>query len=139
MEELALPRFFALGRDLALTLHPYKMSFRDERTGQAPGRPHGLYWGIYTRRVGLDEWKINLWAMTAEESRTRTQYLEHLTARLNEPNRRIILTIKRRVSSHPDYRRRFTSSDIYTAVLEHGVTTIDAFRYWLKIHREIDV
>jgi hypothetical protein len=49
MEELALPRFFALGRDLALTLHPYKMSFRDERTGQAPGRPHGPTTGDVSR------------------------------------------------------------------------------------------
>jgi hypothetical protein len=139
MEELTLPQFFALGRDLALTLHPYSMSFRDERTEHTPGRPRGLYWGVYTRRVGLDEWKIDLWAMTAEASRTRTQYVEHLNARLDAPNRRSILTIKHRVCGHPDYRRRFTSSDIYTAVLEHGITSIDEFRRWLKTHRGIEV
>jgi hypothetical protein len=33
---------------------------------------------------------------------------------------------------HPAYRRRFSSGDIYSAVLDHGVTDIDGFWAFLK-------
>jgi len=52
---------------------------------------------------------------------------EDLSARLNDTNRGVILEIKAACWQHPQYRRGFTSADVYTAVLDRGVRDVPGF------------
>ena len=51
--------------------------------------------------------------------------------KLNPENILSILEIKSQCWKDPGYRRTFSSSDIYDAVLEHGVKSLEEFREYL--------
>ena len=59
-------------------------------------------------------------------------YGERLGTRLSESARPVILQIKSACWRHPEYRRGFSSSDIYAAVLDHGVIDIEGFWTFLR-------
>ncbi|MBN2047423.1 MAG: hypothetical protein JW750_06240, partial [Anaerolineaceae bacterium] len=43
-----------------------------------------------------------------------------------------ILRLKTALMNHPAYRRRFFSTDLYHAVLDEGVRTLEAFQTYLR-------
>jgi len=43
----------------------------------------------------------------------------------------VIVAIKSACWQHPQYRRGFTSADVYAAVLDRGVRDVDAF--WMDL------
>lgn len=130
--DLDKPRFFELGGQIASLLNPPKMHFRDETITATEGLPKGLYWGIYLGDERAGAWKIDIWAeQPAGFERTRS-YGERISGLLSESMRSLILQIKAACWQHPQYRREFSSSDIYKAVLEHGIVDIDGFRKYLK-------
>jgi hypothetical protein len=59
-----------------------------------------------------------------------------LAARLTPDIRRTIIEIKAAVWSDPGYRRTFHSQDVYEAVLQYGVTDVEAFRDLLRRRRD---
>ncbi len=52
------------------------------------------------------------------------RYGEVLSGRLNDTNRAVILEIKAACWRYPEYRRGFTSGDVYAAVLDRGVRDV---------------
>ena len=68
----------------------------------------------------------------AAASESPRAFGDAIAARMTEPARRAILEIKSACWRHSEYRRGFTSSDIYSAVLDHGVVDIDGFWEYLK-------
>ncbi|HEY0604816.1 MAG TPA: hypothetical protein VGD58_17995 [Herpetosiphonaceae bacterium] len=133
--DLSLAGFFMLGGELADTLAPARMRFRNERLAQTPGLPHGLYWGIY-----LDQpkpaWKIDLWLVDSSQYHTLQSTIETIAARLTPSTRRIILEIKTAIWNDPRYRREATSRDVYEAVLDQGAMTLEGF--WAYIRQKRD-
>ena len=124
--------FFDLGARIALLLKPPRMHYRNETVALTPGLPKGLYWGVYLGDERDGAWKIDIWVSEPELFESTRTYSEQIAARLSEHSRLAILGIKAACWRHPEYRRRFSSSDIYSAVLDHGVVDIDGFWTFLK-------
>lgn len=125
-------RFFRLGSEIAALLSPVKMSFRNELLGKTAGLPEGLYWGIYLGNERQGAWKIDLWAMTERICAYRLAYGTELKQKLTLTNSEAIMKIKEQCWQDPSYRKKYSSSDIYDAVLNHSITDIDSFRTYLR-------
>lgn len=133
---ITVDAFFRLGHRVSELLDAPKMHYRDERIGRTPGLPRdGLYWGIYLGDERAGAWKIDLWALDEEEHRRLQAYQDMIEARLDDETRRRILHIKSAVWMRPGYRVRYSSQDIYRAVLDHGVADVDAFDAYLRVHK----
>ena len=62
----------------------------------------------------------------------RVQDCQNLKNRLNNQNRLTILSIKAQLWNHPSYRDTVTSQDIYDAVFDHGILSLDGFWEYMK-------
>jgi hypothetical protein len=141
-EPLDRVSFFELGGRIAELLEPHRMHFRDETVEQTAGLPRGLYWGIYLAEPGLPAealagaWKIDIWATARAGFEPVKRYCDRIRERLTPETRDAILAIKSAVWQHPEYRRRFSSADIYDAVLDQGMRRAEEFqrRHRLLVH-----
>jgi hypothetical protein len=124
--------FFALGGSLAALLEPHRMHFRDERRVQTAGLPCGLYWGIYLGDERAGAWKIDIWQTGAAGFEPVRQFGDRLAARLTGDARAAIHAIKTACWRHAEYRRGFTSADVYAAVLDRGVRSVEEFWAYLR-------
>ena len=120
--------FFRLGGEIAHLLQPHRMHFRDERAVATPGLPPGLYWGVYLGDERAGAWKIDVWMTGRQEYESMSRFGDRIAAQLNDQNRAAILAIKSACWRHPEYRRGFTSADVYAAVLDRGV--LDVATFW---------
>jgi hypothetical protein len=135
-EQLDPQRFFELGGRIAELLKPQRMHFSDEARRRRPGLPPGLYWGIYLGDERAGAWKIDVWATERVTFEPIRLYGEELERRLSDATRATILRIKSECWRDVEYRRRFTSTDIYSAVLDHGIVDVAGLRAFLSEHRE---
>jgi len=136
--DMTEPRFFQLGQDVAWYLKPYKMHYRNEFIGETPENPIGFYWGVYSKVLNSpEEWKIDIWSMDSLQLKQHQKEFDNLKSKIDENNRLIILTIKNHFDKHPEYRKSFTSMDIYQSVFNEGITSISEFSQWLKDKKEI--
>lgn len=124
--------FFQLGAEICSVLAPVKMSYRNELIAKTKGLPAGLYWGIYLGNERAGAWKIDLWAVEAMECRRLIAYCGALQQALTPANRTLITAIKSHCWQDPAYRKAYTSTDIYQAVLEHKVTDLAGFQDHLR-------
>ena len=131
-QDLDVRAFFDLGGEIARFLKPHRMHFRDESTVRTPGLPCGFYWGIYLGDERSGAWKIDIWQTNRQAFELVRRFGEDLSARLHDTNRAVILEIKAACWQHPQYRRGFTSADVYTAVLNRGVRDVPGF--WADLH-----
>jgi len=125
--------FFEPGGAIAALLEPHRMHFRDERRVGTVGLPRGLYWGVYLGDERAGAWKIDVWSTDRAGFEDVRLHGERLAARLSGASRQTILNIKSACWRHPEYRRAFSSADIYSAVLDHGVAEVEGF--WRFIGR----
>ena len=70
--------------------------------------------------------------MGTEPCRRGLDHCAATAARLTPEMRDAILRIKSQCWQHPEYRRTFTSQDIYRAVLDAGVADLAGFRNYLS-------
>jgi len=126
-EDLDVRAFFDLGSEIAGRMKPHRMHFRDESTVGTAGLPRGFYWGIYLGDERSGAWKIDIWQTNQQAFELVRRFGDDLSARLNETNRAVILEIKTACWQHPEYRRGFTSADVYSAVLDRGVRDVPGF------------
>ena len=124
---LDVGEFFELGSRIAACLRPHRMHYRDETVVATPGLPVGLYWGVYLGDERQGSWKIDVWASQAAAFEKVRVFGQLLETRLSERSRSRILEIKSACWQHPEYRRGFSSADIYAAVLDHNVIDIHGF------------
>lgn len=131
-ENLSEKNFFELGSKIVVQFQPAKMSFRNERIAKTSGLPNGLYWGIYLGNERAGAWKIDVWTMDIDECRQRLGYCDNLFKRISDSDRKKILEIKSKCWQDPLYRRSYSSSDIYSAVLDKGIENFEQFRKWVQ-------
>jgi hypothetical protein len=127
--------FFDLGGRIADVLTPPRMHFRDETIARTPGLPDGFYWGIHFGDERCGAWKVDIWCVDTAQAEAMEAHMNRLRAKLSPDSRRTIIAIKSQVWSDPGYRRTFFSQDLYTAVLDHNVRDVDAFREFLRARR----
>ena len=138
-ENLDIGAFVGLGGEIARHLKPHRMHFRDESTAATPHLPRGLYWGIYLGDERAGAWKIDVWQTNQQAFDLVRRFGEELSGRLNDTNRAVILEIKAACWRHPQYRRGFTSADVYAAVLDRGVRDVQAFWADLRATKGTDL
>jgi len=123
--------FFKLGGEISNLLQPVKMSFRNELIAKTPGLPAGLYWGIYLGDERQGAWKVDMWAVNSMEYKRLNQYCNGIKQKLTPESIIQILNIKSNCWQDPAYRRSYSSSDIYDAVLNNNVTSLKEFKTYL--------
>ncbi len=136
VEELNENRFFSLGGQLASLLMPVKMSFRNETIAKTPGLPEGLYWGIYLGNERKGAWKIDIWGVHSTECKRLLDYCAAIQGKLDDQKATQILAIKSRCWQDPEYRRSYSSMDIYTAVLEEGIRDYERFERYRRSSKQ---
>ncbi|MEE8414617.1 MAG: hypothetical protein V3R96_08710 [Dehalococcoidales bacterium] len=137
-DDMTETTFFRLGADITQRLKPSRMHYRNEFIAETPGLPLGLYWGIYLSGLGFpEEWKIDLWAIDSEQRIILQKVLDDLRIKIGEDLKPAILAIKNHFCRHPEYRRKFTSMDIYQAVIEENIKSVEDFAVWLEENRGI--
>lgn len=133
---ISVPEFFDLGKRITMLLSPLKMFFTNNRDHDGSRYPRGLYWGIRLGDVRRGAWKIDLWAFDSDECRAKVRECDALKRRLNDENRLTILRLKSQLWDTAQYRDTITSQDIYEAVLDGGVDTLDGFFKHLEKKRQ---
>jgi hypothetical protein len=133
---VALPRqdvaeWFALGRQVALLLRPWKMHFHDNRARQDAGSPAGLCWGVRLGDIRAGAWKLDIWGFDAATCAAREARQARLGARLTPETREAILRIKTELWTRPAYRDTIASQHIDDAVLDGGVRDLPGF--WARV------
>lgn len=127
VDSLHVDLFFDLGKELNAGLKPGRMNYRNETILNSAGLPRGLYWGIYMEGEINSNWKIDIWMVDRNEYDRLHAFLDKIKQQLTEENREIILAIKRKACKAPEYRKYFTSLDIYRAVLEKNIVDYNDF------------
>ncbi len=93
----------------------------------------GHYWGLRASPPGgKNFWKFDLWTAREEEFEQDTPKRPLWERLLNDDNRYCILLIKEAICTLPEYMDNHLSTNIYEAVLEHGVHSVDEFWEWMK-------
>lgn len=132
IDNVAITDFFALGERICSSFEPVKMSFRNELIAKTKGLPAGLYWGLYMGNERAGAWKIDVWAVSAAECQRLLQYGSALKQKLTSEAVQSILEIKSACWQDPEYRRSYGSSDIYEAVLNKNVTSLEEFQEYKR-------
>jgi hypothetical protein len=107
-----------------------ELRFRDDTDHRNldPRYPDGIYWGPKYRGESGADWNLDLW-FTHEDSRQfDLEHLESLPPKLTLETRAAILLIKDACLGRPWY----SSHEIYTAVLDHGVRTHEGYRAYVE-------
>jgi len=136
--QMTIKDFFNLGLDIATRLRPRRMSFRNEFIGNTPNLPRGFYWGIYTKLSFPEEWKIDIWALDSDQAKSLLKRFRDLEKKMSKENRPAILAIKSHFCRHPEYRKSFSSFDIYKSVIEDKIRSPEEFSRWLKNNKRIE-
>lgn len=111
-----------------------KLHYSHESEGHIPGELLGderYYFVTYYETEAGHEWKIDLSFWLSEKPRAQLAHLEYLFERLTDESRLAILWIKAIWLHFPSYPYQESGTDIYDAVLEHGVRTPAQFKGYL--------
>lgn len=131
-DEIAEADFLMLGRQVCKAFAPVKMSYRNELRAKTEGLPLGLYWGVYLGNERAGAWKIDIWAVSAEECQQRLRYGDSIKEKLTPEAVQRILEIKSACWTDEAYRRYYSSGDIYKAVLENKVGSVEEFNDYIR-------
>jgi len=131
--ELTVKEVAELGARIALHRRVRSVLFRNDfgEWNSDPGYPDGLYLGI-RYRSGSGDWNIDVWFVDEPQRQPDLQHLESLLPRIDESARCSILRIKATLAPSSEYGRTFNGFDVYTAVLDSGVTDVRGFEKWLR-------
>jgi hypothetical protein len=127
-DSLSVKEFTQLGKELIDILETPSAYYRNTRINPIEKRPEdALYWGI-----NIGEWWIDLWAMNSSVFQRSKNYIDNIASKLNGQNRLIILELKKEFLSSGKYGKNFGSRELYDAVLNYNVKTIDELNLYLK-------
>ncbi|MCC3771261.1 hypothetical protein K6I34_004133 [Streptomyces sp. UNOC14_S4] len=128
--DLAAKRAVAgIGAVLAVHDRVRQVRFRDD-TGHwntDPGYPDGLYLGVEYRSPGGCAWTLDIWFVDEPGRQPDLAHVRSLPPRLDDASRGAILRIKHALVAREDGTAGY---DVYRAVLDHGVTTVEEFEAW---------
>ncbi len=104
-----------------------KGDWDDDRKGNE--FPNGHYMGLKQRLDG-EKWKVDIWFMSEEEFRKRqSDFLDIGKRKFSEEERLVILNLKKERNDHV---LDISSQQIYEAVLNGGIRTLEEVKQFLK-------
>jgi hypothetical protein len=120
-----------------IMIHPrvHEVLYREETGPRSPsGEPQDqrYYFVIRYLTAASQHWKIDISVWLTDAPRNQLRHLEYLAQHLTEETRLAILWIKDVWHRLPTYPYEVSGTDIYTAVLDHGVRTPEQFAVYLK-------
>ena len=118
-------------RRLMLEANVRKLNIVDERQTSNPDIPKGIYIGPDVK-YGEIEWQVDIWIISRDEVMKRNHFVDRIKAMLDDANRSTILQIKQVVAASDKYHGGISSVDIYTAVLDQGVSDMAGFESYLQ-------
>ena len=131
--QLQPQKFFELGGKIAEHLGSHFLYYHNTRIKSLPLRPtNALYFG-----VSFKDWKIDLWVTSEEWWKESEIYMNNILNKLTDERRMIILELKKEFSNTSDYGRKFSSKQIYSSVLDHGVKSIDEFKEFIMLSKSL--
>jgi hypothetical protein len=135
-DDMTEKRLFQMGGEIASAFKARRMLYLNEFVDKHPRLPLGLYLGAYTRIIGKDkEWCIDIWAMDAKQVNQNRKIIAGFLAAMDENKRALILETKNKSLEHPEYQHNFFSIEIYKAVTEDCIKTVEEFFEWVKENR----
>lgn len=102
----------------------------NNQTSFEKNRPRSVYLGIIFDLAGVD-WKIDIRYLNSVDAYAGND-LEEIKAKITNDKIEAILEIKTAFHNHPKYRKEFSGYDIYVAVLNRSVSTVEEFEDYLK-------
>jgi hypothetical protein len=126
---------FAMMQPLLIRPHVTKLHYHNDTGKYASAELRGderYYFVVYYENEAGNEWKIDLSFWLSDTPRTQLAYIEYLNQKMTEEIRLAILWIKDIWCHHATYPYQVGGTDIYDAVLEHGVRTPEQFRSYLQ-------
>ena len=128
--DLKIEHGFQVLSECALNHRVTKARFSNELAG----RDKALYWQLRYKLEDGTEWKIDMWSAPEDYDLPRGEHLvKPMRASLTSETRQAILKLKELRSL--DSNLSCPSVDLYRAVLDDGVRTIDDLHIWLKTHQ----
>lgn len=109
-----------------------RLTINDHRQSLHPDMPRGIYLGPDIVHQDIS-WQVDIWFISQEEVAERSKQITDLLSKLTKDYRDRILLLKQILAAHEAYHRGISSLDIYTAVIEHGVITIEDFSHYLAL------
>ena len=118
-------------------IHPgvHEMLYREETGPRSPsGQPQDqrYYFVIRYNTAASHYWKIDISVWLTDAPRNQLRHLDYLAQQLTEETRLAILWIKDVWHRLPTYPDEVSGTDIYEAVLDHGVRTPAQFAAYLE-------
>ena len=138
LDSMNSEKFFELGNEIMIKLDSHKMNYRNELLAKTPHLPKGLYWGIHTMLFD-EKWKIDIWGIDSEQYKQKLTDIKDISTNINGIHRNSILSLKSQLHSHPLYRKKFFSKDIYDSVIYGQIQTLEEFKVWLYKKKEIKI
>lgn len=135
--KMTMERFWELGKEILLKLKPQRMHFRNEFIMEPADLPGSFYWGIYTTLRFPDVWEIDVHSVTSEQIVVLQKEFDELKSKITKNRRRAILEIKNHFCKHSEYRKKFSSLDIYNAVINEDIKSSKEFSEWLEKNKRI--
>lgn len=125
-----------MGGRLSAHLNVREVLLRKEtgRFNLYPHYPDGLYLRIGYQQPEQPEWKLDIWFVDEPDRQPDLTHVQTLPPRLTPEARDAILLIKEHWAQSPGYGTTVTSYSIYTAVLDHDISTIEGFAEWHAAH-----
>lgn len=117
-------------RDLVLVSGVQKINYADHRDALGGEVPRGIYLGPDPEFQGV-RWQVDVWFIDEDVAGARRRLTDSIREGLDDDKRRTILQIKQIAAASDRYHRGVSSVDIYRAVLDEGVTSIDEFAAYL--------
>jgi translation initiation factor 2 alpha subunit (eIF-2alpha) len=75
---------------------------------------------------------MDVWAMDKSQADTLIEQFRHIKKGLSPEKRSTVLQIKDYYCNRPEYRVDVKSLDIYNAVLNYNIDSVESFKTWLK-------
>lgn len=127
--ELCIAHGFQVLGECALNPRVTKARFANELAG----RDQALYWQLRYRCDDGIEWKIDMWSAPNDYALPRAEHLvAPMRAALTAETRSAILALK--AARALDAGLQCPSIDLYRAVLDDGVRTVQELHTWLATH-----
>ncbi|MFD9736121.1 hypothetical protein [Umezawaea sp. NPDC059074] len=119
----------SIGAELARHHRVERVLFRND-TGDwntDANYPDGFYLGVNYRSSAGDDWNLDIWFVDEPERQPDLAHVKALPARLTPETRTAILEIKKAYLGRPEYGKSVNGYEIYRAVLDHDVRTVEDF------------
>ena len=82
----------------------------------------------FEKNITGELWNVDLWFFDKETIETAEKYCDEIAEKASDTQKKLIIQIKQELIARKLYSfDKFTSMDVYSAVIDNGVTSIDEF------------